>query len=81
MSKHAPRVMCKDKFPDSVDFVVHFFVILLLTARDAEEREQWIEALQTTIVRHSLHVGGRVCIITVMVCLEFIDRESISVHI
>lgn len=32
----------------------------ILTARDAEEREQWIEALETTIVRHSQYIGGRV---------------------
>ncbi|XP_052775129.1 oxysterol-binding protein-related protein 9-like [Mya arenaria] len=28
-------------------------------ARDAEEREKWIEALETTIVQHSRHIAGR----------------------
>lgn len=32
----------------------------VISARDAEEREQWIEALENTILRHSRHSSFRV---------------------
>ena len=49
-------------FTPHMDFSAFYFSSHL-PARDAEEREKWIEQLESTILKHARHSSGRVSVI------------------